>query len=155
MNEDLESEYYSSNEHVKRFKESIRAADGILIVSPEYNFNIPGVLKNAIDIATRPRGDNSLIGKAFGIMTSSPGVTGGIRSQVSIRQTMFAFGGRTTGYPEFSLGAVHTQFDGTGQLNADAAQNLKGYLTTFVNLITQDIKPVTTESSASNVSSKI
>lgn len=70
-------------ETVKEFKAKIRAADAILIATPEHNYSVPGVLKNAIDWASRPYGDNSFEGKPVGIMSASTGMLGGGESTVS------------------------------------------------------------------------
>jgi chromate reductase len=77
-------------EKVKEFKAKIRAADAILIATPEHNYSVPGVLKNAIDWASRPYGDNSFEGKPVGIMSASTGMLGGARAQYHLRQ-MFVF----------------------------------------------------------------
>ena len=68
-------------ETVRRFKEKIRRADALLIVTPEYNSSVPGVLKNALDWASRPPGDNSLDGKPVAIMSASIGMLGGARAR--------------------------------------------------------------------------
>lgn len=71
------------------FRESIRKADGILFVSPEYNRSIPGVLKNAIDITTRPPSDNVLLKKPVAVVTASPTGIGGALSNEAIRNSIF------------------------------------------------------------------
>jgi len=77
-------------EKVKEFKAKIRAADAILIATPEHNYSVPGVLKNAIDWASRPYGDNSFEGKPAAIMSASTGMLGGARAQYHLRQ-IFVF----------------------------------------------------------------
>jgi chromate reductase, NAD(P)H dehydrogenase (quinone) len=72
---------------VKDFKSRIRAADAILIATPEYNYSIPGFLKNAIDQASRPYGDNALAGKPVAIMGASIGMLGTARAQYHLRQS--------------------------------------------------------------------
>jgi chromate reductase len=72
---------------VREFKEKIRKADAILIATPEYNYSMPGVLKNAIDWASRPPGDNSFDGKPAAIMSASIGMIAGARAQYHLRQT--------------------------------------------------------------------
>ena len=72
---------------VREFKSKIRAADAILIATPEYNYSVPGVLKNAIDWATRPYGDNAFDGKPVAIISASVGMLGGARAQYHLRQT--------------------------------------------------------------------
>lgn len=84
FNQDLEGQ---PPEKVKEFKEKIRAADAILIATPEYNYSIPGVLKNAIDWASRPHGDNALDDKPVAIMGASIGMLGTARAQYHLRQT--------------------------------------------------------------------
>ncbi len=74
-------------ERVKEFKAKIKAADAILIATPEHNYSIPGILKNAIDWASRPAGDNSFEGKPVAIMSASPGMLGGVKAQYHLRQT--------------------------------------------------------------------
>jgi chromate reductase len=74
-------------EKVKEFKAKIRAADALLIVTPEYNYSIPGVLKNAIDWASRPHGDNSFDDKPVALMGASMGMIGTARAQYHLRQS--------------------------------------------------------------------
>ncbi len=84
FNQDLEN---NLPQKVKDFKAKIKVADAILIASPEYNYSIPGVLKNAIDWASRPYGDNSLESKPVAIMSASIGMLGGARMQYHLRQS--------------------------------------------------------------------
>ena len=87
-NQDLESDMPIK---VKEFKSKIREeSDAILIATPEYNFSVPGVLKNSIDWASRPYGDNSFDSKPVAIMSASIGMLGGARAQYHLRQ-MFVF----------------------------------------------------------------
>jgi chromate reductase, NAD(P)H dehydrogenase (quinone) len=81
---------YQMPARVKEFKEKIRKADAILIATPEYNYSVPGVLKNAIDWASRPIGDNSFAGKPVAAMSASIGMLGGARAQYHLRQ-MFVY----------------------------------------------------------------
>jgi chromate reductase, NAD(P)H dehydrogenase (quinone) len=84
FNQDIEQDM---PDKVKEFKTKIREADAILIATPEYNFSVPGVLKNAIDWASRPYGDNPFDGKPVAIMSASPGMLGGANAQFHLRQT--------------------------------------------------------------------
>ena len=87
-NQDLESDMPTK---IKEFKLKIREeSDAILIATPEYNYSVPGVLKNAIDWASRPYGDNSFDGKPVAIMSTSIAMLGGARAQYHLRQ-MFVF----------------------------------------------------------------
>ncbi|CAF1397430.1 unnamed protein product [Didymodactylos carnosus] len=134
VNEDKELDYCQNDDNVKRFKQSIEQSDAVLFATPEYNFSIPGVLKNAIDIGTRPGPKNSFINKAIGVMSASPGNLGGIRAQGVLRQTFFAFG-PSTGYPEYILPRAGQAFDEQGKLkDAQAEKLLKSYLQQLVNL---------------------
>lgn len=85
FNQDYET---SPPEPVRRLKEQIKRADAVLFVTPEYNFGLPGYLKNAIDWASRPYGDNSFEGKAGAIISSSNGMLGGIKAQLQLRQSL-------------------------------------------------------------------
>ena len=73
---------------VAQFRDQIEQSDGIVISSPEYNHGIPGVLKNALDWASRPHNGSPLRGKSVLIVTSSPATTGGVRAQYQIRETL-------------------------------------------------------------------
>lgn len=83
FNQELEGD---PPQRVRDFKTKIRAADAILVATPEYNYSIPGVLKNAIDWASRPYGDNAFNGKPVAIMGASPGMLGTARAQYHLRQ---------------------------------------------------------------------
>ena len=84
FNQDLENDPHPK---VAEFKSRIKAADAVLIATPEYNYSIPGVLKNAIDCASRPYGDNAFAGKPVAIMGASIGMTGTARAQYHLRQS--------------------------------------------------------------------
>src|SRR4030042_4154394 len=84
FNQDLELQ---PPDRVKEFKARIRGADAILIATPEYNYSIPGVLKNAIDWASRPYGDNAFDGKPVGVIGASVGMLGTARAQYHLRQS--------------------------------------------------------------------
>jgi chromate reductase len=87
-NADLEGD--ALPEGVRRLKEAIAQADGLVICSPEYNYGMPGVLKNAIDWASRPGFASPLKGKPVLVMTASPGTAGGVRAQAQIRDALAA-----------------------------------------------------------------
>ncbi len=84
FNQDLENDM---PEVVKNFKQKIEAADAVLIASPEYNYSVPGVLKNAIDWGSRPYGQSCFEGKPVGIMSAGVGMLGGARAQYHLRQS--------------------------------------------------------------------
>ena len=94
---------------VQHFRAQIAAADGLVIVSSEYNHGIPGVLKNALDWASRPHNASPLRNKPVLIVTSSPAVTGGVRAQYQIRETVISALARPISTPEIVVGHVGTK----------------------------------------------
>lgn len=96
-------------EAVARLRRQIADADGLVIASPEYNHGIPGVLKNALDWASRPHNASPLKGKPVLIVTSSPASTGGVRAQVQIRETLVSALARPVNTPEIVVGHVATK----------------------------------------------
>ncbi len=113
FNQDLEMDL---PEVVKEFKAKIKKADSVLFVSPEYNYSIPGVLKNAIDWASRPYGDNSLDGKAAAIMSGSISNNAGARMQYHLRQVMVFLDMHPLNRPEFMVPMINEKFDAVGNL---------------------------------------
>jgi chromate reductase, NAD(P)H dehydrogenase (quinone) len=111
---------------VKEFKTKIRESDALLIATPEYNYSIPGVLKNAIDYASRPYGDNSFDDKPVAIMSASVGMTGGARAQYHLRQTFVFLNMHPVNVPEVIVTFASEKFDSEGNLRDD---NTKKFLT--------------------------
>jgi chromate reductase len=103
-------------EAVQAFKAAIRAADAILIVTPEYNASVPGVLKNAMDWASRPYGDNAWDGKTVGVMGASPGMLGTARAQYHLRQTFVFLNMFPLNRPEVMIARADDKFDSEGNL---------------------------------------
>lgn len=96
-------------EAVASFRAQIAASDGLVIVSPEYNHGIPGVLKNAIDWASRPHNGSPLKNKPVLIVTSSHAFTGGVRAQYQIREALVAALARPVNTPEIVVGQVNAK----------------------------------------------
>lgn len=92
---------------VKEFKDKIKNADAIVIVTPEYNYSVPGYLKNAIDWASRPYGDNSFDDKPAAIMSASPGMLGGVKAQYALRQISVFLNLHLLNKPEIIVPAIH------------------------------------------------
>ncbi|MCX5805990.1 MAG: NAD(P)H-dependent oxidoreductase [Proteobacteria bacterium] len=113
FNQDLESQM---PERVKEFKQKIRAADAILIATPEYNYSVPGVLKNAIDWASRPYGDNVFSGKPLALMGASIGMLGTARAQYHLRQTLVFLNVYPLNQPEIMIPFVEQKIDENGNL---------------------------------------
>ena len=104
---------------VADFKRKIREADAILFCSPEYNYSVPGVLKNAIDWASRPYGDSAWDGKPAAIMGASSGVIGTARMQYHLRQIMVFLNMYPLNTPEVMIGKAAEKFDADGNLTDD------------------------------------
>jgi chromate reductase len=117
---------------VARFKAAIRAADGVLIATPEYNHGVPGVTKNAIDWASRPPRQAPLDGKPVAIMGASPGITGTARGQSQLRQAFEFTNSFCMPQPELLVFRAHEKFDAAGKLTDEATRtHLAGFLTAF------------------------
>lgn len=108
---------------VTALKKRIREADAILIVTPEYNYSIPGVLKNAIDWASRPYGDSAWNGKPAAIMGASVGTIGTARAQYHLRQMMVFLNMFPINQPEVMIGNASERFDAEGNLTHDATKD--------------------------------
>jgi chromate reductase len=113
FNQDLENQ---PSEKVKEFKAKIKAADAILIVTPEYNYSIPGVLKNAIDCASRPYGDNAFEHKPVALMGASPGMMGTARAQYHLRQCFVFLSCFALNQPEVMVPFAQEKIDREGRL---------------------------------------
>ena len=109
---------------VVELKQRIRAADAILFVTPEYNYSIPGVLKNAIDWASRPYGDSAWTKKPVAVMGASIGALGTARAQYHLRQTFVFLDMRAVNQPEVMISQAHKHFDEQGNLTDEAAKKL-------------------------------
>ena len=101
---------------IREFKEKIRAADAIVFATPEYNYSVPGVLKNAIDWASRPYGDNAWDGKPVGIMGASIGMLGTGRAQYHLRQMFVFLNMFPLNQPEVMIAQADEKFDEEGNL---------------------------------------
>jgi chromate reductase, NAD(P)H dehydrogenase (quinone) len=100
---------------VAALREAIAGADAVLFATPEYNWSIPGVLKNAIDWVSRPLASNPLRNKPVAVMGASTGAFGAVWSQAELRKVLSATGARVLG-DEVALGHAHTRFDDEGRL---------------------------------------
>lgn len=109
---------------VTEFKLRIRAANAILISTPEYNYGIPGVLKNAIDWASRPYGDNAWNDKPVALMGASPGLLGTARAQILMRPLLSYLNMHTVNFPEVMIAKAHEKFDTEGNLTDEASKKL-------------------------------
>jgi chromate reductase, NAD(P)H dehydrogenase (quinone) len=125
-------------ESVKRLKSQIRAAHGVLFVTPEYNRSIPGVLKNAIDHASRPYGQNAWAGKPAGMLGASIGAIGTAVAQQHLRIICGYLDVPLMGQPEAFIKVDDAFFDSSGAIaNADSKKFLQGWLNRYVQWIKQ------------------
>jgi len=121
FNQDLENQPV---EKVKEFKAKIRGADAILIATPEYNYSIPGVLKNAIDSASRPYGDNAFENKPVAIMGASVGMIGTARAQYHLRQCFVFLGCFALNEPEVMVSFAPEKIDKDGKVTDQQTREL-------------------------------
>lgn len=119
-------------ESVKRLKNEIKSAQGILFVTPEYNRSIPGVLKNAIDNASRPYGQNVWAGKPAGVIGTSIGVIGTAIAQQHLRNVLAFLDMPTLGQPEIFIQAKDGLFDDAGNIGADSKQFLQNWMDKYI-----------------------
>jgi chromate reductase len=111
-------------ERVKEFKAKIKAADAVLIATPEHNYSVPGVLKNAIDWASRPHGDNSFEGKLAAIMSASTGMLGGARAQYHLRQIFVFLDMYPVNRPEVFVNFAGQKIDEQGKLTDETSRKI-------------------------------
>src|SRR5471032_2287991 len=118
------------------FREKLQKSNGVLFVTPEYNRAIPGVLKNAIDVASRPSGKSSFLGKPVGIISNSPGPLGGVNAAKTLQNVLPGISGPIMGQPETYLNAVGDAFDEKGHLTKEALQKvLQQYIDAFAAFV--------------------
>jgi chromate reductase, NAD(P)H dehydrogenase (quinone) len=108
---------------VAAFKAAIREAPALLFATPEYNYGVPGVLKNAIDWASRPPGRSVLNGKPAAIMGASPGAGGTARAQLQLRQAFVFTQTMAMLAPEVLVARAHEKFDAEGRLTDEATRS--------------------------------
>jgi chromate reductase len=118
------------------FREKLQKSNGVLFVTPEYNRSIPGVLKNMIDVGSRPYGKSSFLGKPIGIVSNSPGPLGGVSAAKHLQQIMPGIAGSIMGQPEIYLNGVGDAFDDKGQLTKESLQKvLQQYIDAFAAFV--------------------
>ncbi len=109
---------------VTELKAKVRAADAILFATPEYNYSIPGVLKNAIDWASRPYGDNAWQGKPVAVMGASVGILGSARAQYHLRQCFVFLNMYPVNQPEVLIASAAQRFNERGELTDETSREL-------------------------------
>ncbi|MBC7610026.1 MAG: NAD(P)H-dependent oxidoreductase [Polaromonas sp.] len=125
---------------VKRLKAEITAAKGLLFVTPEYNRSIPGVLKNALDHASRPYGESAWAGKPAGIIGVSVGAMGTAMAQQHLRNILAYLDVPTLGQPEAFIQAKEGLFDSSGDIGPDSKAFLQGWMNQYIAWVKQNTK---------------
>jgi chromate reductase len=119
---------------VAALRAAVRDAEALLIASPEYNYGVPGVLKNAIDWISRPPGQSPLPRKPIAIMGVSTGPSGTMRMQLQLRLTLQALDMYAMPRPEIAMSFCKDKFDADGRLiDAKALEHLKGFMAAFAD----------------------
>ncbi|KJK14312.1 NADPH-dependent FMN reductase [Pseudomonas sp. 2(2015)] len=113
----------------KTFREQIRGSDALLFVTPEYNRSVPGVLKNAIDVGSRPYGQSAWSGKPGAVISVSPGAVGGFGANHHLRQSLVFLDVPCMQQPEAYIGGAGTLFDDNGKLS----EKPRPFLQTFID----------------------
>ena len=119
---------------VVELKEALRAADGLLVATPEYNHGVPGVLKNAIDWTSRPPRDSVLDGLSVGVVGASPGGGGTRRAQSQLRQAFVFTNSFCMNRPEVLVSSAHEKFDADGGL---ADEPTRAHLAKFMGALAE------------------
>ncbi len=118
-----------------RLKEQIRGSDGMLFVCPEYNRSMPGVLKNAIDHASRPYGHSAFTGIPAGVLGASPGAAGTAVAQQHLRNVLAYLDMPTLGQPEAMIQVKEGLFDESGGIGPDSRGFLQGWMDRYVEWV--------------------
>ncbi len=128
-NEELDGEQKPAA--VARLRQQVTEADALLIATPEYNYSIPGGLKNAIDWISRPGFKSPMVNKPVAILTASMSPVGGARAQTDLKHVLQAILARAYPVPEFLLPQAHQAFDEHGRLSDENTQRLTRFLQGF------------------------
>jgi chromate reductase len=119
------------------FRDGVRGMDALLFITPEYNRGVPGALKNAIDVGSRPREQNVFNGKPGGVISVSPGAIGGFGANHALRQSLVFVNVPTMQQPEAYIGNAAKLFDDQGKLSDESA---RGFLQKFLQAFAQWIE---------------
>ena len=123
------------------FKQQIAAADAVLFVTPEYNRSVPGVLKNALDVGSRPYGKSAWSGKPAAVITLSPGAIGGFGANHHLRQSLVFLDMPVLQQPEAYIGGAGDMFDEAGAIKKpETKQFLDKFMAAFASWIEKTAK---------------
>jgi len=127
----------------KEFRDKVRPLDAVLFVTPEYNRSVPGVLKNALDVGSRPYGQSVWEGKPGAVVSGSPGGIGGFGANHHLRQSLVFLNVPAMQQPEAYIGGANKLFDENGCLANDGTRKfLHGFMEAFVSWVELHAKPV-------------
>ena len=136
-NQDFDGDYPAEG---KRLKQEVEAADALLFVTPEYNRSMPGVLKNAVDIGSRPWGTNSFAGKPGAAIGISPGATGTSMAQQHLRNVLLYLDVALMGQPEVYVQFKEGLIDDEGKIGSEGTQKfLQGFVDRYVAWVTKEL----------------
>ena len=125
---------------IAALRDKIRAADAVIIATPEYNHSIPGVLKNAIDWVSRPP-EVPFVRKSYAIFGASMGGMGTIRAQYHLRDMLLYFDAVVLNKPEVFIGAAHTKFSASGELTDQPTRDILGQMLAALQAQTKALAP--------------
>lgn len=134
-NQDLEADFPVK---VQKMKDIVRAADGVLFVTPEYNRSIPGVLKNAIDWISRPYGMSAFNGKPGGVVSAGVNHVSGAIAQADLRHIAAFLNMKMMTQPELHIPNAHTQFDEEGNLAEENKRRAAEYITALATWVDKE-----------------
>ena len=128
------------------FKARIQKADAALFVTPEYNRSVPGVLKNALDVASRPYGKSAWDGKPCAVMSVSPGAIGGFGANQHLRQSFVFLNMPALQQPEAYIGGAASLFDDQGKfVNDSTRQFAQKFLDAFAAWVERNLRPINSQ----------
>ncbi|MGZ5036679.1 MAG: NADPH-dependent FMN reductase [Usitatibacter sp.] len=123
------------------FRDAVRGCDGVIFLTPEYNRSIPGALKNAIDVGSRPYGKSVWSGKPCGVVSTSPGAIGGFGANHHLRQCLVFLDMPIVQQPEMYVGGVDKLVEPGGKVTSDATRELFAkFLATFANVLERNAR---------------
>lgn len=140
FNQDWEGDLPTPKE-VEEFRQAIGEADGFIFVTPEYNRSVPALIKNAVDVASRPPGQNKWGGKPGLIISNSPGSISGFGAYQILRQSVGMLGVRLMSFPELFIGGVDKLFDDEGKISNELTREfLADSLKKFESWVNKHVK---------------
>ena len=126
------ADYGLAPEEYLKFRNEVKTLDGFIFITPEYNRSIPGVLKNAVDVGSRPKGESVWNGKPGAVVSSSPGNLSGFGANHHLRQCLVSLNVPVMQQPEVYLAKVHEIFDENGKINEKTLEFLQKAVDAYI-----------------------